>query len=56
MSTTLTGRVRANHFHKTDWHYSYVQGGEVWYDWRPQGSKDRPKHPVFPAATPRASA
>jgi dTDP-4-dehydrorhamnose 3,5-epimerase-like enzyme len=45
------GAIRANHFHKTDWHYSYVQSGEVWYYWRPVGSKERPRHQVFPAGT-----
>jgi dTDP-4-dehydrorhamnose 3,5-epimerase-like enzyme len=23
--------VRANHWHRTDWHFSYVVSGEVWY-------------------------
>ncbi len=25
------GAVRANHFHRTDWHYTYVAQGEVLY-------------------------
>ena len=25
------GRVRANHYHKTDWHYAYVVSGKVLY-------------------------
>ena len=45
------GAIRANHFHQTDWHYSFVQSGEVWYYWRPVGSKERPRHQVFPAGT-----
>lgn len=48
---SISGAVRANHFHKTDWHYTYVQSGAVWYYWRPQGSRERPKHQVFPAGT-----
>lgn len=48
---SVSGAVRANHFHKTDWHYSYVQSGSVWYYWRPQGSKDRPHHQIFLAGT-----
>jgi dTDP-4-dehydrorhamnose 3,5-epimerase-like enzyme len=45
------GAIRANHFHKTDWHYSYVQTGEVWYYWRPLGAKSVPQQQVFPAGT-----
>jgi dTDP-4-dehydrorhamnose 3,5-epimerase-like enzyme len=45
------GAIRANHYHKTDWHYSYVQSGEVWYYWRPVGSKEQPRHQKFPAGT-----
>ncbi|HEY4188097.1 MAG TPA: hypothetical protein VGP07_23680 [Polyangia bacterium] len=48
---SVAGAVRANHFHKTDWHYTWVETGAVWYYWRPQGSKERPKHQVFPAGT-----
>jgi len=28
------GALRANHYHKTDWHYTYVIDGEVWYYWK----------------------
>ena len=48
---SVAGAVRANHYHKTDWHYSYVQSGSVWYYWRPQGSRERPQHQRFPAGT-----
>jgi dTDP-4-dehydrorhamnose 3,5-epimerase-like enzyme len=48
---SVAGAVRANHFHKTDWHYTWVQTGSVWYYWRPLGSKERPKHQLFPAGT-----
>ena len=32
------GTVRANHFHKTDWHYCHVLHGEIEYHWRETGS------------------
>lgn len=32
------GTVRANHYHKTDWHYCYVVKGEIEYHHRPHGS------------------
>jgi dTDP-4-dehydrorhamnose 3,5-epimerase-like enzyme len=28
------GALRANHYHKTDWHYTYVIDGSVQYYWR----------------------
>ena len=37
--SSVAGSVRANHFHKTDWHYAYVAEGEIWYYWRPVGAK-----------------
>lgn len=48
---SVAGAVRANHFHKTDWHYTYVQSGVVEYYWRPQGAKQKPQHQTFPAGT-----
>lgn len=48
---SVPGAIRANHYHQTDWHYSYVQAGSVWYYWRPSGSNVRPKHQRFPAGT-----
>ena len=35
-----SGAVRANHYHKTDWHYCYVLYGEIIYYHRPHGSKE----------------
>ena len=49
--TSVAGAVRANHFHKTDWHYTYVQSGTVEYYWRKQSSKEKPQHRTFPAGT-----
>ena len=40
--TSNTGSVRANHYHKTDWHYCYVLYGEIIYYHRPHGSNDKP--------------
>lgn len=45
--TSQPGAVRANHYHKTDWHYSYVLEGEVWYYSRPAGNTERPKKTLF---------
>lgn len=28
------GALRANHYHKTDWHYTYIIDGTVWYYWK----------------------
>ena len=37
------GSVRANHYHKTDWHYCYVLSGAVEYYHRPHGSDAPPE-------------
>ena len=37
------GTVRANHYHKTDWHYCYVTEGEIDYFHRPHGSDAIPE-------------
>jgi quercetin dioxygenase-like cupin family protein len=49
--TSVKGAVRANHYHKTDWHYSYVVSGAVEYFVRPVGSRERPSQTRFPAGT-----
>ena len=41
--TSKKGTVRANHFHKTDWHYCYLTEGEIDYFWRSTGDKKDPK-------------
>jgi len=48
---SVAGAVRANHYHKTDWHYTYVQSGVVEYYWRALGAKGKPNHQTFPAGT-----
>jgi quercetin dioxygenase-like cupin family protein len=41
--SSKTGSVRANHFHRTDWHYCYVLSGRIDYYHRPVGSKAPPE-------------
>lgn len=36
------GTVRANHYHRTDWHYCYVLTGTIDYYHRPTGSPETP--------------
>jgi len=37
------GSLRANHYHKTDWHYCYVISGKIEYFHRSVNSKDKPE-------------
>jgi len=37
------GAVRANHYHKSDWHYCYVLSGSIEYYHRPVGSTEQPQ-------------
>ena len=37
------GTVRANHYHKTDWHYCYVLESRIEYYHRPTGSNAPPE-------------
>ncbi len=41
--TSKKGTVRANHYHKTDWHYCYVLSGSIEYYHRPHGSDGEPE-------------
>jgi quercetin dioxygenase-like cupin family protein len=45
--TSKKGSVRANHFHKTDWHYAFVESGKVLYFEREIGSQSVPEPLVF---------
>jgi quercetin dioxygenase-like cupin family protein len=36
------GTIRANHFHKTDWHYCYILSGSMEYYHRPTGVTQAP--------------
>lgn len=48
---SVKGAVRANHYHKTDWHFTYVVRGSVAYLERPIGSKEIPEYSLFEAGT-----
>jgi quercetin dioxygenase-like cupin family protein len=41
------GTVRANHYHRTDWHYCYVLSGEIDYYHRPTGSNAKPEKVII---------
>ena len=40
---SVKGAIRANHYHKTDYHYCWLQSGGMVYYHRPAGSKARPQ-------------
>lgn len=44
---SVAGSVRANHYHKTDWHYAYVLNGEINYFWRDANKKDKINSKIF---------
>ena len=44
---SVRGALRANHYHKTDWHYTYVLYGTVAYFWRPLKSEEKPQFKIF---------
>lgn len=44
---SVRGAVRANHWHRTDWHYAYVVSGSLAYAERPVGSSSPPDYRVF---------
>jgi len=41
--SSKAGSVRANHYHKTDWHFCYVLSGSIEYYHRPAGSTAAPE-------------
>lgn len=43
------GSVRAQHYHRTDWHFCFVVSGCIKYLERPVGSKEDPKEYLFRA-------
>ena len=43
MITSKKSSLRANHYHKTDWHYCYVISGSIEYYHRPTGSGEEPE-------------
>ena len=46
---SVKGAVRGNHYHKTDYHYAWLQSGGLLYAHRPAGSKERPQRWVIEA-------
>ena len=40
---SVKGSFRANHYHKTDWHYCYVLEGSIEYYHRPTGTDAEPE-------------
>jgi quercetin dioxygenase-like cupin family protein len=49
--TSCKGAVRANHYHKTDWHYAYVVSGAIAYFERTVGSSEISKPVIFKAGS-----
>jgi quercetin dioxygenase-like cupin family protein len=47
--TSKAGTVRANHWHKTDWHYAFVESGEILYFERPVGDTVVPAPQLYKA-------
>jgi len=47
--TSVKGAIRANHYHKTDWHYCYMVTGAMEYYERPTGSSAKPKRFIVKA-------
>ena len=43
MIESKAGSLRANHYHKTDWHYCYIISGKIEYLHRPTGSNQNPE-------------
>ena len=43
MIHSKAGSLRANHYHKTDWHYCYVIYGKINYYYRELNSKKEPE-------------
>ncbi len=44
--SSKAGTVRANHYHRTDWHFCYVLSGSIEYYHRPAGSTEAPERVV----------
>lgn len=45
--TSKAGSVRANHYHKTDWHYAFVESGQILYFERDIGVLEVPEPAIF---------
>ncbi len=42
--TSNKGSIRANHYHKTDWHYCTILEGSIRYYWRDVGDTKKPSN------------
>lgn len=45
--TSKKNSIRANHYHKKDWHYCYILKGKIEYYSRKVGSNKKPKKEIF---------
>jgi len=45
--TSVAGAVRGNHYHKTDFHYSWLQRGGLIYYHRRVGDRGRPRRQII---------
>ena len=45
--TSKKGSIRANHYHKKDWHYCYVVSGSIEYYYRPVNDQQKPEKLVI---------
>ena len=45
--TSNPGSIRANHYHKSDWHYCYILFGELKYFYRPHGNNKKPEEIII---------
>ena len=45
--TSKKNSIRANHYHKKDWHYCYILKGKIEYYSRKVGSNKKPKKVIF---------
>ena len=43
MIESKAGSLRANHYHKTDWHYCYVISGKIEYYYKKLNSNEKPE-------------
>jgi len=49
--TSISGAVRSNHYHKTDWHFIHVIDGLMYYYWRKTGNTSTPERRRCPRGT-----
>lgn len=47
--TSKKNSIRANHYHKKDWHYCYILKGKIEYYHRVHGLKTKPKKTIIKA-------